>query len=657
MNNKTLEAILALKDKLTPYLKGIRGKIKVFADEIARFAKRGFIALTAAVTASAYALRGLIQDAMTYALELDKMSKETAISTEEFSRLAYAAEQEHSNIEALSKVMPVLAKYMEKARSGTESAKREFERMGVSVLNARGELKSTYQVFLEMSEFYKNATDKTQALAIATNILGKRGAELVPLLKLGKDGIKALGDEAERMGVVLDAETVSALENFGDKIESIQSAIKGAKVAITMTLLPVLDDIAARLKNIDWKDDRIKQWTLDIGEGVIRTIGAILKFMLGLKMVWRTLLAIMETLVAGVSDIVEYFKIRIETMKIAFYTIIRAMIEGLKSFLEKLKPFAKMLKIDIVDAGYNKLSEAIDNFTEKIEASRNSIEQSKATMEANSDVLRDQWQSIGKVADEMMIVENETERYVSLLRTKTKSVKDATQAVKDNAGAIEDAKNKSTAWAETINSLKETLIKWRDDARDLGKALGEVITKTMDDIASGTAKAFRSSLEEGKDFVESMKEMFRNLLFDITEEIIRSGIRALLAELFTFGTPEAGGGGGGIGGLIKGIAGFFTKGHEGGRVTPFGIQKYHRGGFPGLKSDEVLGVLQTGERVLNKKETKEYEGPRGLTVIVNQVIQAWDSADVWRNRDTLALGVADAIKRNSTIREVIRQYA
>ena len=147
-------------------------------------------------------------------------------------------------------------------------------------------------------------------------------------------------------------------------------------------------------------------------------------------------------------------------------------------------------------------------------------------------------------------------------------------------------------------------------------------------------------------------------MFDITEEIIRSGIKALLAEIFSVGTAPHGGGGGGLAGIIRSIAGLFTKGHEGGRVTPFGIQRYHTGGFPGLKRDEVMAVLQTGERVLNRREAKEYEkGKKDLTVIVNQVIQAWDAGDVWRNRNTLAMGVAEAIKRNSTIREVIREYA
>lgn len=649
---------MTLKDRLSPYLKGIRGKIKVFAGEVARLAKYGFVALTAAATATAYALKRLIQEAVSYGVTLDKMSKQTSMTTEEFARLAYAAEQEHASTESLTKIMPILAKYMEYARQGMETYKREFDKMKVSVVNARGELKSTYEVLLEMAEYYKSAANKTQALAIATTLLGRRGAELVPLLKLGKEGIKELGDEAERMGIVIDSKTAASLKDFDDKLTSIKAGLKGAKVAITTALLPVLDDIAVKLKSIDWGDERIKEWAKDVGETVIRAIGSIMKFMAGLKIVWRSLLAITSTVFAGISNAVEDFKIKIETMKIVFNTALKGMLEGLRSFLERLKPFARTLKIDIVDSGYNKLSEAIDDFSERIGESRSEIEKSKALMDANREVIRDQWLEIGSLGDEMVRIEDETEKYVALLRTEATAVKETTNTLKENAQALEEVKNKSSYWAENMNSLKETLKSWSSSAKDIGKAAGEIITKTMDDIASGTAKAFRKTLEEGKDFKESMKELFRSLMFDITEEVIRSGLKALLAELFTVGAPQGAGGGGGLAGIIRGITGFFTKGHEGGRVTPFGIRRYHAGGFPGLKQDEVMAVLQTGERVLNRREAKNYEkGKKSFNIVVNQVIQAWDAGDVWRNRDTLAMGVAEAIKRNSTIREVIREYA
>jgi len=45
-----------------------------------------------------------------------------------------------------------------------------------------------------------------------------------------------------------------------------------------------------------------------------------------------------------------------------------------------------------------------------------------------------------------------------------------------------------------------------------------------------------------------------------------------------------------------------------------------------------------------------------VTININQVIQAWDAQDVWRNRKALSNAIADDIYNNGKIRSVIRSY-
>jgi len=59
-------------------------------------------------------------------------------------------------------------------------------------------------------------------------------------------------------------------------------------------------------------------------------------------------------------------------------------------------------------------------------------------------------------------------------------------------------------------------------------------------------------------------------------------------------------------------------------------------------------------RALNRGESMRGEG---VTINVNQVIQAWDAQDVWRNRKMLSNAIADDIYNNGKIRSVIRSYA
>ena len=105
-----------------------------------------------------------------------------------------------------------------------------------------------------------------------------------------------------------------------------------------------------------------------------------------------------------------------------------------------------------------------------------------------------------------------------------------------------------------------------------------------------------------------------------------------------------------------------------------GIVRRHHGGFirahSGLAPDEVPIIAQTGEGILSRQGMRALGGPDnlkslnrgeaagtgGVTININQVIQAWDAQDVWRNRKALSNAIADDIYNNGKIRSVIRSY-
>jgi len=187
------------------------------------------------------------------------------------------------------------------------------------------------------------------------------------------------------------------------------------------------------------------------------------------------------------------------------------------------------------------------------------------------------------------------------------------------------------------------------------------VTNTFDGIADGTAKAFRDALESGKDFAEEMRLMFRKLMFDLLQEIISSQIKQAFAGLFNFGgMPGAGGGGAGLfGGLFGWLGGLF--GHKGGTVTGSGIKRFHSGGWPGLRNDEVPAILQTGERVLNRREASEYSQDNKKAPIYNITINAVDAQSfamlVRRNPEAIIGVVGENMSRNGALRSISRATA
>ena len=73
---------------------------------------------------------------------------------------------------------------------------------------------------------------------------------------------------------------------------------------------------------------------------------------------------------------------------------------------------------------------------------------------------------------------------------------------------------------------------------------------------------------------------------------------------------------------------------------------FPRRGMQALGGSDNLHTLNRGEQVERG----------GITININQVIQAWDAQDVWRNRKALSNAIADDIYNNGKIRAVIRSY-
>lgn len=84
--------------------------------------------------------------------------------------------------------------------------------------------------------------------------------------------------------------------------------------------------------------------------------------------------------------------------------------------------------------------------------------------------------------------------------------------------------------------------------------------------------------------------------------------------------------------------------------------------FPGLGSKQSGSpyIPRTGPYLLHRGEKviPAHQAATGESVVinVNQFIQAWDASDVYRNRKVLAGAIAEEIKRNAPLREVIKAY-
>jgi hypothetical protein len=224
------------------------------------------------------------------------------------------------------------------------------------------------------------------------------------------------------------------------------------------------------------------------------------------------------------------------------------------------------------------------------------------------------------------------------------------------AEAATTAGNAIAAASETAargwNAVADSLQGYADSAMETGRQIGEALVS-----------AFRGAEDALLTLVTKGKVDFRDLANSILEDITRIALRsAVLGPLANWLGGALGGIGGGLGGSLGGSL-TAAVAHSGGvigvsalpkRQVPAmafaGAERFHGGGYPGLRPDEVPAILQRGERVLSRREVAEGQrggdGVRGDGgVTVNMTISTPDADSFRRSQGQITAEMSRAIAR------------
>lgn len=172
----------------------------------------------------------------------NKMSQKTGIAVEDLSKLQYAADLSGVSAEALQKGLTALAVGMVDAASGAGPMAEEYKKLGINLRNTDGTMKSSLDVLGELADRFQQMPDGVEKTNLAVDIFGKKlGAEMIPLLNLGAAGLKAMGDEAQSLGLVMSGELAKKSEEFNDNLSRLTKLSSAAGIEIANALIPSLN--------------------------------------------------------------------------------------------------------------------------------------------------------------------------------------------------------------------------------------------------------------------------------------------------------------------------------------------------------------------------------------------------------------------------------
>lgn len=210
-----------------------------------KLAAIGLAGLASAAAAGGVAIGALTKQAINFADEIGKTAQKIGMTSESLSKLEYAAKLSDVSLGQLQVGLGQLSKNMQ---SGNDA----FTALGINVTNAQGYLRSTEEVLLDVAERFAGMQDGAGKTALAMQIFGRSGADLIPMLNAGRDGIAQMTDEASRFGLEISSRTSKAAEGFNDNLTRITSLFTGLANTIAEKSAPRMKDMTDKfIKFVD----------------------------------------------------------------------------------------------------------------------------------------------------------------------------------------------------------------------------------------------------------------------------------------------------------------------------------------------------------------------------------------------------------------------
>ena len=142
-----------------------------------------------AAAGAAAAIYKVSTKAATAADHIDKMSQKIGISREAYQELDFICSQSGANVDNLRIGMKTLTNQMGRAASGTGNAADMFNRLGLSIYDSNGNMKSQEQMLWETLDALQGVENQTERATLANTLFGKSGSDLMPLINGARGSI------------------------------------------------------------------------------------------------------------------------------------------------------------------------------------------------------------------------------------------------------------------------------------------------------------------------------------------------------------------------------------------------------------------------------------------------------------------------------------
>lgn len=271
---------LVLDDQFTGALNNATDNAKKSMSDV----QKHVAVATGAVLAMGAAMLGLAVRTAKVRDEMARAAAAAGLPVQAYGKLQYAAKMADVSTETLGRSLRRLV-------NPSQEVQNSLRRMGIQFADNNGRM-VPQQVLLErIADRFKNMGNDAQRARESMALFGERGADMVNMLKDGSEGLREMGIEAEKLGLIFDEKAAAEADKFGDSLDKVSFAVDGLTQSVSQSIIEFVNQSGILEKLSDIISDVTGYWNSldDETQNTIITMGAVA---VGIAAVGSALLAL-----------------------------------------------------------------------------------------------------------------------------------------------------------------------------------------------------------------------------------------------------------------------------------------------------------------------------------------------------------------------------
>lgn len=241
----------------------------------------------AVAAASAAAAAALVKHNMGTIDALAKTADKIGETTEQLAGMRHAAELSGAGAATMDKALMNLSRKASEAAAGIGEARGVIKELGIDAAElARQSPAEQFRMIADALGPIENRADKVR---IAFKLFEAEGVSLLNTMDMGREGINAAVNEADRLGLALSRIDAAKVEAANDAMTRAKAATEGVANTLTVALAPYIEAVTTKFIEAGVAADGWKDEILSGVKVAINGAARIADAWRGLELIWEGL--------------------------------------------------------------------------------------------------------------------------------------------------------------------------------------------------------------------------------------------------------------------------------------------------------------------------------------------------------------------------------